>query len=53
MAEEKDPKKSLRDIRQRLIEGTRVKVRYGRATLTVRRSVVVLGNPLGEALKAH
>jgi hypothetical protein len=52
-AQEKDPKKSLREIRKRLIEGTRIKVRYGRATLTVRRSVVVLGAPLGEALKAH
>ncbi|HEX5591776.1 MAG TPA: hypothetical protein VFX35_00340 [Solirubrobacterales bacterium] len=52
-AEEKDPKQSLREIRKRLIEGTRIKVRYGRATLTVRRSVVILGAPLGEALKEH
>jgi hypothetical protein len=52
-AEEKDPKKSLREIRKRLIEGTRIRVRYGRATLTVRRSVVILGAPLGDALKAH
>ncbi|HEX5608518.1 MAG TPA: hypothetical protein VFX45_00335 [Solirubrobacterales bacterium] len=52
-AEKKGPEQSLREIRKRLIEGTRIKVRYGRATLTVRRSVVILGAPLGEALKAH
>ena len=54
MAEEKkDPKEILREARQRLIEGSRTKVRYGRATLTVRRSVVILGAPLANALKAH
>jgi len=40
-------------MRKRLIEGMRAKVHYGRATLTVHRSVVVLGSPIGEALKAY
>ena len=53
MARGKDSRESLREVRKRLIEGSRVKVRYGRATLTVRRSVVILGAPLGEAQKAY
>lgn len=53
MSTDDEPIRLSKDVRRRLREARRTKVRYGRATLTVDRAVSVLGTPIGEALAGY